>query len=94
MQLAGFWIAKALEALGGFLLMASPLFSLAGVSSRSAEVAGAAMIALFLVLVTPVLHHPSTDQTGFMKNLSLLGGALYVIAGSSSSAKVSKKEKQ
>jgi uncharacterized membrane protein YphA (DoxX/SURF4 family) len=62
--------------------MACPLFGLFGMSQRAVEVAGAAMLVAFLALVTPVLHHPATDQTGFLKNLALVGALLYVIAGS------------
>jgi len=84
LALAAFWVAKTLEAVGALLFMASPLVGLFGMSARSVEVAGAAMLVLFLALVTPVLHHPATDQTGFLKNLALAGGLLYAIASSPS----------
>lgn len=85
MQQAAFWLAKVLEALGGLLLVAAPLFSLVGL--RGADKIGAALIALFLVAVTPLLHPFATDQNNFMKNLSLLGAMLYVIAGNGASSK-------
>jgi uncharacterized membrane protein YphA (DoxX/SURF4 family) len=71
-------------AASGLLVLAGGLSVLAGVWPR----VGAALIALFLVVVTPAMHDfwreagtaRALDLANFTKNVALLGGASFVMA--------------
>ena len=79
---ACFWIAKALEVVGGLLLAAAPLAGVLGFSERASEKLGAALLGAFLAAVTPLLHKPDPKDNymGFLKNVMLFGACLYIFA--------------
>lgn len=56
---------------------------------------GALLIIIFLVFVTPWMHRPLSDQMQFimfMKNLSMLGGALIIAAFGPGDISINKKQ--
>lgn len=70
------WAATAAQLGGGVLL------------ALGAEKIGAWLLLCFLVAITPVMHNPTVpgEIVGFMKNLSIAGGLLYVSSSSSRSS--------
>ena len=71
------WAATAAQLVGGVLL------------ALGAEKLGAWLLLGFLIAITPIMHWPTApgQLIGFMKNLSIAGGLLYVAASRSSSGK-------
>ncbi len=71
--------ASVLEAGGALLLIIG------------SEKLGATLLSLFLVLITPVMHNPTTgdqmEQINFLKNAALLGAMQYILANQGKSSK-------
>ncbi len=66
------WIVVLLEIIGGAMIVVGYRVGLA-----------ASALIIFLVLTVLLVHNPLTDAkqlTGALKNLSILGGLLYVVA--------------
>lgn len=54
---------------------------------------GALLLILFLIPATLAFHPPTSDLTGFLKNLALIGGLLMVVAYGSGPASVETEKK-
>lgn len=66
------WVVVLLEIIGGAMLI---------LGYRVGQAAGA--LAIFILLTVLIVHNPLTDPgqlTNALKNLSILGGMLYVLA--------------
>lgn len=71
--------AKLMVIITGLMILAGGISILVGFWTKL----GALLIIIFLVVVTPWMHRPLSDQIQFimfMKNLSMLGGALIILA--------------
>jgi uncharacterized membrane protein YphA (DoxX/SURF4 family) len=81
-------IATFLEVAGGVLL------------ALGAEKAGAALLAVFLLAITPIMHWPvgkdghvdQHDMMSMLKNLSLLGAMLYILSSGPGKAGKGKRD--
>lgn len=82
---------KVMIILTGLMILAGGISVLIGYKARI----GALLIILFLVPVTPWMHRPLSDQMQFimfMKNLSMLGGALIIAAFGPGEISIDKKQ--
>lgn len=71
--------AELMIIITGLMILAGGILILLGFWTRF----GALLIIIFLVIVTPWMHRPLSDKIQFimfMKNLSMLGGALIIAA--------------
>jgi uncharacterized membrane protein YphA (DoxX/SURF4 family) len=80
-------IATFLEVAGGVLL------------ALGVEKLGAALLAVFLLAITPIMHWPVKDgqmdqheMTSLLKNLSLLGAMLYILSSGSAKGGKGKRD--
>jgi putative oxidoreductase len=83
--------AKLMIVLTGLMILAGGVSILFGFWTKL----GALLIIIFLVVVTPWMHRPLSDQMQFimfMKNISMLGGALIIAAFGPGDISIDKKQ--
>ncbi len=82
---------KFMIVLTGLMILAGGISIILGFWTKL----GALLIIIFLVVVTPWMHRPLSDQMQFvmfMKNLSMLGGALIIFAFGPGDISIDKKQ--